>query len=61
METELRKRIGELVAEEVERQTSERNEDLAYADLEEKFDPSNPGGTFAKRITQRLRQQSLAQ
>jgi hypothetical protein len=59
-ETEPRKRISEVVSDEIARQESERAEEAAYADLPEKFDPSAPGSTFAKRICQRIRQQRLA-
>jgi hypothetical protein len=56
-----RKRLSELVGEEVGRQTVEREQDAAYADLPEKFNPADPGGSFAKRITQRIQQQRFEQ
>jgi hypothetical protein len=55
------RKLSELVAAEVQRQTTEREEDAAYADLPETFDASNPGGTFAKRITQRIQQKRFEQ
>jgi hypothetical protein len=61
-ESEPRKRISELVGEELQRQTIEREEEQAFADLsEDSFDASNPGSTFAKRVTQRIQQQRLSQ
>jgi hypothetical protein len=59
LEPEPRKRLAQLVGEAVARQENERAEDAAYADLPENFDPANPGGTFAKRVTQRIAQQRL--
>ena len=60
-ESQPRKRLAELVGEEVQRQTTERETEEAYADLPEKFDPSNPGSTFAKKVLQRLEQARLEQ
>jgi len=56
-EAQPRKRLSELVGEEVQRQEDQRLEDQAWADLPEKFDPSNPGSTFAQRVTQKILQQ----
>jgi hypothetical protein len=56
-----KKRLCELVGEEVRRQENERGEDMAYADLSEAFDASNPGSTFAERITQRIQQRRFEQ
>jgi hypothetical protein len=52
-----RKRLFQLVGEEVGRQCLEREREQAFAITDEKFDPSNPGGVMARRIMQRIQQQ----
>ena len=58
--TELRKRIGTIVGEEVQRQTTKREADEAFSDDEPKHDPSAPGRSFATRVLRRLAQERLA-
>jgi len=60
--TESRPRLCEVVALEVQRQTTEREEEQAFTDLSDlKHDPANPGASFAKKIVQRLEQARLEQ
>ena len=56
-----RQRLSERVGAEVQRQTIEREQEAAFADPVDKFDPANPGGTMAKRITQRIQQERFAE
>lgn len=57
-----RKRLAETVADEVGRQTAEREQDQAYEDLPEpSHTPSNPGGSFGSRVSRRIQQARFEQ
>ena len=56
-----RRKLAELVGDEVGRQRTEQEQEQAYADPVEKFNPSNPGGVMARRIVQRIQQQRFEQ
>jgi len=54
--TEPRKRLSELIGEEIARQSLEREREAAYADLPETPEPANPGSNFARRVVQKMQQ-----
>lgn len=53
--------LASRVAANIESQKTEQEQEAAFADPPEKFDPANPGGTFARRVSQQIQQKRFEQ
>ena len=56
-----KKRLCEIIAREIAAQENERDQENAYTEPPEKFDPSNPGSRFGKRVSNAIQQKSFEQ
>jgi hypothetical protein len=56
-----RRRIATIVAENVSQQETERDQEKAFAEVPEKFNPADPGSRFAKRVSNAIQQKRFEQ